>query len=44
MLLNRNNSLEILERLKSKVPLVRVGSIIEEPKSVVPEKPKIFTV
>lgn len=40
MLLNRNNSLEILERLKSKVPLVRVGSIIEEPKSVVPEKPK----
>ena len=39
MLLNRNNPLEILERLKSKVPLVRVGSILEE-KPVVPEKPK----
>ena len=39
MLLNRNNPIEILERLKSKVPLVRVGSILEE-KPVVPEKPK----
>ena len=40
MLLGRNNTLEILERLKSKVPMVRVGSVLEEPKVTVPEKPK----
>lgn len=39
MLLGRNNTLEILERLKTKVPTVRVSSILEEPK-VIPEKPK----
>lgn len=40
MLLSRNNTLEVLERLKYKVPVVRVGSILEEPKPMVPEKPK----
>ena len=40
MLLSRNNTLDVLERLKSKVPIVRMGSILEEPKPTVQEKPK----
>ena len=40
MLLSRNNTLDVLERLKSKVPIVRMGSILEEPKPTVQEKTK----
>ena len=41
MLLSKNNTLDVLERLKSKVPTVRIGSTLEERKVAIDEKPKI---